>query len=338
MSCELTFDLSQGTKAQRNSVISSTSLIHQTLSGLPLLYTSSSSVPLFKRESWVNGDVATDRAFLFPLFNRADYLLTSNEPEDEKEKDRKASKKIEIDPWHLQRTLHYDIGRDPLPSSKQLSQSQRPSPCWRDTTRSICSTQFIGRQSIVNTTRIHPNLKISDLLGHVPFPISIGTDCHPADTQDTQMSNLFLPPWAMLPTSTVPDPGSLNCAFSSILQEAANLKNTGVPIEHIIETHPNIAALFDEDVFRSSGILSKWAVGMVHGMLLKGMNRQNGWHGMHPLAYSHANSTRQYLFVLWLHVSLLVPNALDDLPLSRNLSHSSRMASSVSEPTLYAAY
>ena len=66
----------------------------------------------------------------------------------------------------------------------------------------------------------------------------------------------------------------------------------GVSIEQIIETHPNVAALFDEEVFRNSGILSKWAVGMVHGMFLKGRNQQSKWRGIHTLANSPANSTR----------------------------------------------
>jgi hypothetical protein len=61
----------------------------------------------------------------------------------------------------------------------------------------------------------------------------------------------------MLPINTVSGPGSLGFAFSSILQEAGSLKNIGVSIEQIIETYPNFAALFNEDVFRNSGILSK---------------------------------------------------------------------------------
>jgi hypothetical protein len=96
----------------------------------------------------------------------------------------------------------------------------------------------------------------------------------------------------MLPINTVPGPGSLGFAFSSILQEAASLKNMGVSIEQIIETHPNVAALFDENVFGNSGILSKWAAGMVHGVFLKGMNQPSKWRGINPLANGRANSTR----------------------------------------------
>lgn len=74
----------------------------------------------------------------------------------------------------------------------------------------------------------------------------------------------------MLPINTVPDPGSLRRTVLSVLHEATNLINNGHPPEEIIEKHPNIAALFDEEVYNNSGILSKWAVGMVHGMFLKG--------------------------------------------------------------------
>ncbi|CAN9197877.1 unnamed protein product [Alternaria alternata] len=88
--------------------------------------------------------------------------------------------------------------------------------------------------------------------------------------QDRQIYNLVPPIWAMLPIDTVPGPGSLRCAFSSVLQEAARLRNIGVSIEEIIETHPNVAALVDEDAFNSSGILSKWAAGMVHGVFRRG--------------------------------------------------------------------
>jgi len=40
-------------------------------------------------------------------------------------------------------------------------------------------------------------------------------------------------------------------------------------VDFVIETHPNIAALFDEEEFKRSGILSQWAVGMVHSAQLK---------------------------------------------------------------------
>jgi hypothetical protein len=48
----------------------------------------------------------------------------------------------------------------------------------------------------------------------------------------------------------------------------------GVLVEQIIEIHPNIAALWDEEVYSHSGILSKWAVGMTHGVYMEGTVHQ----------------------------------------------------------------
>ncbi|CAN9090295.1 unnamed protein product [Alternaria alternata] len=104
----------------------------------------------------------------------------------------------------------------------------------------------------------------------VANPCSIRSNHYPGDIQDTQISNLFLPTWAMLPINTMPDPGSLKRAVPSILQQATSLISMGVSIEQIIEIHPNIAALWDKEVYTHSGILSKWAVGMTHGVYMKG--------------------------------------------------------------------
>jgi hypothetical protein len=79
----------------------------------------------------------------------------------------------------------------------------------------------------------------------------------------------------MLPINTVPDPGSLKRAVPSILQQATGLMNMGVPVEQVIEIHPNVAALWDEDVYSHSGVLSKWAVGMTHSVYMKGTNHSD---------------------------------------------------------------
>jgi hypothetical protein len=292
--------------------------------------TSSSSALLCQKKQSGNGDAATDQVSLIRLFDRDHYLLAKSEPGE-------AFEEIGIDLRLLQGASNFDIGGTRITTSKHLSQSQRPSPHRQHTIRSIFTTQLTDRQSIVSTIHIHPNWNIGNQLGSMSFPSSIRDNYHLADIQDTQTSNLFLPTWAMLPINTVPDLGFLGCAFLSILQEAASLKNRGVSIEQIIETHPNIAALFDEEVFRNSGILSKWAAGMVHSVSLKGMNRQYKWRGIHPLANSFADRVRQYLLVLRLHVCLLVPNALDDLAFSWNLQCHPRVASSDSEPALYTA-
>jgi hypothetical protein len=291
MSHELAFDQSYGTEVSQGSAIFLTSPISQALGWPPSAGTSSSSALLGKGKQSTIGDAATDQAFLVSLFDRDDFLLAKNKPEDESE-ENEDFEKVRIDPRLLRQAPNFGIRTNLLPSSERSFQSQRSSSHRQDTTRSIYPTQLTGRQLIVHNTHIHPNLNIDNLFSNMPLSSSIGNNHYPANIQDTQISNLFLPVWAMLPISTVPGPGSLGCAFSSILQEAASLKNMGVSIEQIIETHPNIAALFDDDEFRNSGILSKWAAGMVHGVFLKGMNQQSKWRGTHPLANSFANSTR----------------------------------------------
>jgi hypothetical protein len=74
----------------------------------------------------------------------------------------------------------------------------------------------------------------------------------------------------MMTVSTRPDPGTIKLAFPTILQQATAMLDSGTPVEFVIETHANVAALFDEEEFNNAGILSKWAVGMVHSVMLKG--------------------------------------------------------------------
>jgi hypothetical protein len=288
---ELAFDQSESTKVSQDSAIYLNSPKSQAAGWSPSASPPPCSTPLGKRKQSAIGDAATDQTFLVPLFDRDDFLLAKNKPEGESEEDEDFEK-VRIDPRLLQQASNFNVGTDLLPSSERSSQSKRSSSHRQHTLRSLYPNQLNGRQSIVHKAHIHPDFNIGNLFGNMPFSSSIRNNHYPADIQDIQISNFFLPIWAMLPINTVPGPGSLGFAFSSILQEARSLKNMGVSIEQIIETHPNFAALFDEDVFRNSGILSKWAAGMVHGMFLKGMNQQLKWRGIHPLVNSCANSTR----------------------------------------------
>jgi hypothetical protein len=195
------------------------------------------------------------------LFDRNDYLLVKTEKEEDNEDDDNTDEKI--DPELLQQAPNFDIGRVPTPSSRRFSRNQH-------TIRSMYLTHLTGRQPIVNAFRVYPNLDLRNLSGNMPFSSSIRNNYYLANVQGTRASNLLLPAWAMLPINTLPDPGSLRHAIPGVLREATNMMNMGVSVEQIIETHPNIVALFDEDVFKNSGILSKWAVGMVHSVYLKG--------------------------------------------------------------------
>ncbi|KAL1801189.1 hypothetical protein ACET3X_001531 [Alternaria dauci] len=271
MSPESVFDLSKNASTFRQgSSISVASSTSQNAGWSPPPSISSSSfAPPGKGKQPAAGNVAKDQSFLVPLFDRDDYLLTRDEAEDDSE-DEDTLQDSQIDPQLLQHTSSFDTGWNAAPSSQRPSRSQRPSPHKQNPIRSIYPTHLAGRQPMVNTIRIHPNLNLRNLFGNMPFSSSIRSNYYPGDIQDTQISNLFLPTWAMLPVNTVSDPGSLKRAVPSILQQATNLVNMGVSMEQIIELHPNIAALWDKEVYNHSGILSKWAVGMTHGVYMKG--------------------------------------------------------------------
>jgi hypothetical protein len=211
------------------------------------------------------------QTFLYRPFDRDDFLLPRIEYEDGSEDDD--SMDDMIDPKLLHQVSEFDIGIPSTASSSRASQSQRPSPHRQSTVRSLYPTHLHGRQPIVNTIRIHPNLDISNLFGNIPFSNNVH-NVQPgnftANVPNLQVSDLSVPTWAILPVNTWSGAGTLEHAFSGVMQQATDLVNMGVPVEQIIETHPNVAALFDEDEFKKSGILSKWAVGMVHGAYLQG--------------------------------------------------------------------
>jgi hypothetical protein len=275
MSHEQAFDTSKGaSKFRKGSSISMTSPTSQHTGWSPSASTPSSSfAPLGKGKQVGAGDGAEDQPFLVPLFDREDYLLTRDEAGEESEEEDDFQDR-RIDPRLLQQVSSFDNVGNAAPPSQRPSRSQRPSPNRQNTMGSVYPTHLAGRQPIVNTIRIHPNLNLRNLFGNMPFSSSIRSNNYPGDIQDTQINSLFLPTWAMLPINTVPDPGSLKRAFPGILEQATTLMSMGVLTEQIIETHPNIAALWDEDVYNNSGVLSKWAVGMVHGVYMKGTPRQ----------------------------------------------------------------
>lgn len=139
MSQELAFDQSESTKASQSSAIFLTSPISQA-SGWPLsASTSSSSAPSGKRKQSTIGDAATDQAFLVPLFDRDDFLLAKNKPEDEREEDDDFEK-VRIDPLLLQQASNFDIGTNLLPLSERSSQSQRSSSHRQHTIRLVYPT------------------------------------------------------------------------------------------------------------------------------------------------------------------------------------------------------
>jgi hypothetical protein len=205
---------------------------------------------------------------LFILFNRDDYLRSPGESDEEDGTDGAAE--AFIDPRLLIHSTLADGTTPPIESPVESLRSRQPSPKKSQPPRYHSLTHLSNRQPIVSTTRIHPNLGLQNLFGNLPFSNSVRTNNYPPSIQDAQVNNLFLPVWAMMPVNTRPDPGSVKHAFQALYRDTTALIDGGLPIDIIIEVHPNIAALFDEDEYNKSGVLSKWAAGMVHSAQLKG--------------------------------------------------------------------
>ncbi|KAH8711893.1 hypothetical protein GQ44DRAFT_730955 [Phaeosphaeriaceae sp. PMI808] len=215
---------------------------------------------------------STSPPFLSLLFNREDYLQSISDTKDGNK--TKGGTDGLVDPKVLiQSNTSHSTGGATGPS-KEVSKSQTTPPRSAVFTKGISQTHGVthlgNRQPIVNSIRLHPNLNLHNLFGNMPFSSSVRANNYPSDVQDAQINNLFLPTWAMMPVNTRPDPGSLNEAFYSLFQKTTAIIEGGAPVEHVIEVHPNIAALFDEYEFKNSGVLTRWAAGMVHSTQLKG--------------------------------------------------------------------
>jgi hypothetical protein len=226
---------------------------------------SSNAVPMSsgKGKQPAGANENESRSLIFPLFDRDDYLLTrSDSDHDEDGSDGEFEM---IDPRLLDGSRSGSIG-----SPMDISRSRRLSPEKQHTIRSIHATPLRQRQPVVNSIRIHNNLNIRNLFGNMPFSSSVRTNNYPDDIQTTQVNNLFLPIWSMMVVNSKPGPGSLKYAFSAIIEEGTAMIERGTPVDLVIESHPNIAALFDEEQYQRSGIVSKWAAGMVHSMMLQG--------------------------------------------------------------------
>jgi hypothetical protein len=118
------------------------------------------------------------------------------------------------------------------------------------------------------TMRIHPNVR--NHFNNLSLSSSIRVNGYPRNIQDAQIRNIFVPNWAATSLNTVPDPGGLDDAFADIYQQATGLLKDGEPLTKIFGHHPNIAALYDQQEFDRSCLLSQWAARMVHSVKRQG--------------------------------------------------------------------
>ncbi|KAM0468116.1 hypothetical protein ACHAP7_011185 [Fusarium lateritium] len=115
---------------------------------------------------------------------------------------------------------------------------------------------------------VHPNY--SNHFNNLTLSSSIRANGYPRYIQDAQIRNIFVPNWAVTSLNTEPDPGGLDDAFGDIFKKATGLLKKGEPVHRIVGDHPNIAALYDQEEFDKSCVLSQWAARMVHSVKRQG--------------------------------------------------------------------
>ncbi|UPL02491.1 hypothetical protein LCI18_013425 [Fusarium solani-melongenae] len=202
--------------------------------------------------------------FVFPLFNRLDYLLGAPTDGHDTRTD------LLRDTDEMVRCFSSTGAYRGAPSlDLPNSHSSYSSPIF-DQLASLGESRVPVQtgQSLAAFLRIHSNYGNS--FGNLPLSSSIRANNYPPDVQDAQLRNFTVPIWAVTILNTLPDPGGLREAFTRVYNEATRLLQEGTALEKVVGTHPEIAALFDQDVFDKSTILSKWAAQMVHSVKLKG--------------------------------------------------------------------
>jgi hypothetical protein len=134
------------------------------------------------------------------------------------------------------------------------------------------SASIISEQATEDTSatslRVHPNYR--NHFNNLTLSSSIRANGYPRYIQDVQIRNIFVPNWAVTSLNTEPDPGGLDDAFGDIFKKATVLLKNGEPVYRVVGDHPNIAALYDQEEFDKSCLLSQWAARMVHSVKRQG--------------------------------------------------------------------
>lgn len=203
--------------------------------------------------------------FVFPLFNRLDYLLGA--PTDDHDATPDAPRNADQTIRCLSSTGAYRG----TPSPPLLSSHSSYSSLVFDQLACLGEPRVPVQtgQSLAAFLRIHSNY--GNCFGNLPLSSSIRANNYPPGVQDAQLRNFTVPIWAVATLNTLPDPGGMREAFTSVYNEAMRLLQEGVALEKVVGAHPEIAALFDQEIFDKSTILSKWAAQMVHSVKLKGI-------------------------------------------------------------------
>lgn len=197
--------------------------------------------------------------FFEPLFNHTDYYLTTTA----------STTGQSLENSH-QGTMNHSGTESLISPDASLSSGYPPVPSFDGSNQSKSTDQvrLNSEQMSTSSLRVHPNLR--NHFNNLSLSSSIRANGYPRNIQEAQIRNIFVPNWAAASLNTVPDPGGLQDAFGDIYKHAAGLIKGGEPMHHIAGHHPNIAALYDQQEFDRSCLLSQWAARMVHSVKRQG--------------------------------------------------------------------
>ncbi|KAK6079868.1 hypothetical protein SCUP515_03709 [Seiridium cupressi] len=98
---------------------------------------------------------------------------------------------------------------------------------------------------------------------NLPFSNSILANHYPRAIQQQQHNNVFRPLWSILPLTTRPGAPSVTESVAFTLRQARSLIQSGQSAEEVAGRNCNIAALFDENQYNRTNLLSKWSAQLV---------------------------------------------------------------------------
>ncbi|KAM0233518.1 hypothetical protein ACHAP5_010392 [Fusarium lateritium] len=197
--------------------------------------------------------------FFEPLFNHTDYYLATSGT-------RPMQQNAFVGPLEDMDSQDTNMA---VPQEQLLGATETALPNLGPSSRIKPVVSEQNTEEIPTTSlRVHPNYR--NHFNNLALSSSIKANGYPGFIQDAQIRNLFVPNWAVTSLNTEPDPGGLDDAFGDIFKRATGLLKKGEPVHHIVGSHPNIAALYDQEEFDKSCLLSQWAARMVHSVKRQG--------------------------------------------------------------------
>ncbi|XEV02459.1 hypothetical protein FSHL1_007746 [Fusarium sambucinum] len=214
------------------------------------------SIQLANSFSAISRQTGKQSLFFQPLFNHDDFLLTTADVPGRS-------------PHNSQHgTVDHINEQSPLMHKGSTHSMSTAVSDVGNYISSQSNLQANSEESLSSSLDIQPNFR--NHFNNLSLSSSIRANGYPRNIQDAQIRNIFVPDWAAASLNTIPDPGHLDDAFGDIYRRATSLLESGEPVNRIAGHHPNVAALYDQQEFDRSCLLSQWAARMVHSVKRQG--------------------------------------------------------------------